>query len=79
MIGAHFPVIPGLNIHIYMLVATAYGADNTRERGQTNKPQEGGRLPGREEAGGIDGRFPRMLLPDIIKSGAPSAQMVGEH
>jgi hypothetical protein len=44
-----------------------------------NKPQEGGGLPGQEEAGGIDGRFPRTLPPDIIKGGAPSAQMVGER
>jgi hypothetical protein len=62
-----------------MLVATTYGADNARERGRMNKPQEGGGLPGQEEAGGIDGRFPRTLPPDIIKGGAPSAQMVGER
>ena len=59
----YFPVIPGLNIHIYALRATTYTTDNTGGREQTNKPREGGGLPVREEAGGIDGMFPRTLPP----------------
>jgi hypothetical protein len=79
IIGTYFPVILGLNIHIYALRATTYTTDNTGEREQTNKPREGGGLLVREEAGGIDGRFPRTLPPEIIKGGAPSVQMVGER